>query len=215
MDDFKIEISALNLMHGNPRIMTKEEDNFLSLSIKEYSEHLKDWDIKKGYRLIDPIIVNSFNKNIIGGHQRLRILQAKLNQNWIHKADIRWIFIEDENKEKALNLALNKISGSFNEEKLEEWINQLSNNNFDLRLTGFNDEEIFGYLNIDDNIQNEINYIQKKENGELIDVKIGDIKCHISSSVYNILINNINKLKTKYELMEIALEKIFKGEING
>jgi hypothetical protein len=192
--------------------MTAEEDDFLALSIKEYTEHLEGWKKEEGYRLIDPVIVNSYNKNVIGGHQRLRVLQSKLNQYWIHKSDIRWVKVEDENKEKALNLALNKISGKFNEEKLEQWINELSMNNFDLRLTGFNDEEVFGYLNVGDDFENQIKYIQKKEIGELVDIKIGDIKGFISSATYNILIDKINRYKTKYELLETALEKIFKGE---
>ncbi|MCA1184709.1 hypothetical protein CHCC20441_4634 [Bacillus licheniformis] len=48
----------------------------------------------------------------------------------------------DEAEEKALNLALNKISGDWDDYKLEQVLEDLQHNNFDLSLTGFSESEI-------------------------------------------------------------------------
>ena len=68
--------------------------------------------------------------------------------NLIRMGDIGWIFtetdltIEDEDHEKALNLALNKISGEWDFEKLGEILDDLALNEFNIELTGFENFEI-------------------------------------------------------------------------
>lgn len=48
----------------------------------------------------------------------------------------------DKSREKALNIALNKISGDWDNNKLEELLAELKETNVDLLITGFNNEEI-------------------------------------------------------------------------
>ena len=101
------------------------------------------------FGLVDPIIVNLDNNRIIGGHQRYDVLR----QNGVEDAfmvelgDIGWVFIEDDLKikskshEKALNIALNKISGEWDRNKLSEVLNELSLVGFNMDLTGFEKNE--------------------------------------------------------------------------
>src|SRR5690606_17164928 len=48
----------------------------------------------------------------------------------------------DDAKEKALNLALNKIQGDWDDLKLKDLLQELDTGEFDLELTGFDMDEI-------------------------------------------------------------------------
>ena len=100
---------------------------------KEYQK-IKNSIIEFGY--VTPIIVNS-DMTVISGHQRLKVLKD------LKYEDIDCIIVKfDKNKEKLLNIALNKISGEWDYRKLESIFNELENSNVDLSLTGFDDKEI-------------------------------------------------------------------------
>lgn len=94
---------------------------------------------------VDPIIINK-DKTIIGGHQRLNVLRD------LGYTDIDVIEIDiDKTKEKALNVALNKISGEWDIDKLGLLLNELKTDNFDLDITGFDANELDGILfNVDE-----------------------------------------------------------------
>lgn len=111
----------------------------------------------KTFGLTDPIIINLNNHNIIGGHQRYDVLidilleDGNLSEkefDLIEKGDIGFIFdvenliLESEDKEKALNIALNKISGSWDYDKLNILLEELDLSNIDVTLTGFETEDI-------------------------------------------------------------------------
>lgn len=66
---------------------------------------------------LQPIIWNRAKDRIVGGHQRLRVLQ----KNGVEDVDVVVVDIEDENEEKALNLALNNpaIAGEFTQQSLD------------------------------------------------------------------------------------------------
>ena len=61
---------------------------------------------------VEPIIWNKRTGNVVGGHQRLKVLKA----DGIKEVDCVVIDF-DEEKEKALNVALNKISGDWDNKK--------------------------------------------------------------------------------------------------
>ena len=121
--------------------------------------------------MTDPIIVNLKNNTIIGGHQRYDVLVdilleednlAEKEFDLIEKGDIGFIFdvenliLKNEDYEKALNIALNKISGEWDITKLNTLVEELKVNDFDLELTGFDDlelEEISLTNEIFDNVQ--------------------------------------------------------------
>ena len=100
----KINILKLKPSEYNPRKDLKPED-------EEYKK-IKNSILEFGY--VSPIIINS-DMTVIGGHQRLKVLKE------LGYEQIQCIIVNlDKNKEKALNLALNKISGEWDDEKLEQ-----------------------------------------------------------------------------------------------
>lgn len=143
MEIEKIKITDIKPASYNPRQISSEELKKLENSILTFG-------------LVDPIIINLKNNKIIGGHQRYEVLinQHMLDNdfygelNLIRMGDIGWIFtetdltVEDEDHEKALNLALNKISGEWDFKKLGEILDELELNDFNIELTGFTDLDV-------------------------------------------------------------------------
>lgn len=86
---------------------------------------------------VEPIIWNKTTGRVVGGHQRLKVLiDMGINE-------VDCVIVEmDENKEKALNVALNKISGEWDKDKLALLITDLQAEDFDVSLTGFDAAEI-------------------------------------------------------------------------
>lgn len=86
---------------------------------------------------VEPVIYNATTGRVVGGHQRLKVL-ADLGHT-----EVDCVVVElDETREKALNVALNKISGEWDEDKLAWLIADLDASDFDVELTGFDDAEI-------------------------------------------------------------------------
>lgn len=131
MQNFQIEevdIKKLKPAKYNPRKISKEELDKLCESIKEF------WPVQ-------PIIVNMFKwreYTVIWWHQRLKAMQ----EIWYDK--VPTINVElNEYKEKALNLALNKISWEWEYTMLSELLTDLNTNaDFDISITGFDMEDI-------------------------------------------------------------------------
>ena len=122
----KISISKLNPAQYNPRVRLQPGD-------AEY-EKLKRSIQTFGY--IDPIIINA-DGTIIGGHQRYYVLlDLGYDEIDVVKLDL------DENEERALNVALNKISGEWDEEKLKDLLKGLRLDDYDFTVTGFEENEL-------------------------------------------------------------------------
>ena len=86
---------------------------------------------------VEPVIWNSKTGRVVGGHQRLKVLQD------MGITEVECVVVEmDEDKEKALNIALNKISGEWDKDKLALLITDLQATDFDVSLTGFEAEEL-------------------------------------------------------------------------
>ena len=86
---------------------------------------------------VEPVIFNQTTGRVVGGHQRLKVL-ADLGYETVDCVVVEL----DETREKALNVALNKISGAWDESKLALLIADLDASDFDAELTGFDDDEI-------------------------------------------------------------------------
>ena len=86
---------------------------------------------------VEPVIWNKTTGRVVGGHQRLKVLMDMgINE-------VECVVVEmDESKEKALNIALNKISGDWDKDKLALLIADLQGADFDVSLTGFEPAEI-------------------------------------------------------------------------
>lgn len=101
---------------------------------EEY-EKLKRSMEQFGY--VVPIIWNKTTGRVVGGHQRLKVLKDMGND------EVQCVIVElSEEKEKALNIALNKISGEWDNDKLALLIADLQGSDFDVSLTGFDAPEI-------------------------------------------------------------------------
>lgn len=123
----KKKVTELLPAEYNPRKDLKPGD-------PEY-EKLKRSLEQFGY--VEPVIWNKTTGRVVGGHQRLKVLQD------LGETEIECVIVElSEEKEKALNIALNKISGEWDTEKLGLLIADLQGADFDVSLTGFDQNEI-------------------------------------------------------------------------
>ena len=128
------EMQWQTLPLGQLRPATYNPRKALKPSDKEYQK-IKNSIQEFGY--VEPIIVN-YDMTVIGGHQRLTVLKDL----GYTEAQCVVLHIEDEAKVKALNIALNKISGEWNEQLLADLLVDLQDAQFDLDLTGFEAPEI-------------------------------------------------------------------------
>ena len=117
MEIVKVDINELISPEYNPRQITDDEMGKLKNSINEF-----------GY--VVPIIVNKHNNHIVGGNQRYEALK-QLGYTMI---DVIYINEPDINKEKALNIRLNNLSGEWDMTKLEKVIDELKKKKFDIYL---------------------------------------------------------------------------------
>lgn len=111
----------------NPRKALKPGDpefEKLKRSIEEF-----------GY--VDPVIWNERTGMIVGGHQRLSVMR----ELGVEEVDVSVVDM-DEKREKALNIALNKIEGAWDMPLLKDLIQDLDDGSFDVELTGFDMAEI-------------------------------------------------------------------------
>jgi len=122
MEVEKIAISKLKNAEYNPRKALKPGD-------PEF-EKLKNSITEFGY--VEPIIWNKRTGKVVGGHQRLSVLKH------LGETEVDCVIIDlDEQKEKALNIALNKISGDWDMPLLTDLLKDLNDDGFDITLTGF------------------------------------------------------------------------------
>ncbi|MCO5385375.1 MAG: site-specific DNA-methyltransferase [Desulfosporosinus sp.] len=125
MEFRKINISDLKHAEYNPRKDLKSGD-------KEF-EKIRNSITEFGY--CDPIILNS-DLTIVGGHQRAKVLKE------LGYTEVDCVIIDiDKTKEKALNVALNKISGEWDFESLAKLLDDLKTEDYDIELSGFDMKE--------------------------------------------------------------------------
>lgn len=126
MEIKELPLKELKPAAYNPRKKLKKGD-------KEY-EKIKQSLLKFGY--VDPIIVNE-DLTVIGGHQRLTVLKD------LDYETAKCVIVDlPKEDEKALNIALNKITGQWDEALLAELLVDLQESDFNLDLTGFEPPEI-------------------------------------------------------------------------
>ena len=149
MEFKKLKINSLIPASYNPRKKLKPGD-------AEY-EKIKNSITEFGY--VDPIIVNS-DMTIIGGHQRWSVLKA------LGYDEVDCVVIEiDKTKEKALNIALNKVTGEWNKELLADLIKDLQSLDYDVSMTGFEPPEI-------DELFNDVHSKETKEDDFDVDAEL-------------------------------------------
>jgi len=125
MEFKKLPISTLIPAAYNPRKDLQSGDpefEKIRRSIEEF-----------GY--VEPVIVND-DMTIIGGHQRVKVLKA------LGHTEIDCVMVAvDKTKEKALNIALNKIAGEWDTTALAQLMADLDKESYNIELTGFDWDE--------------------------------------------------------------------------
>ena len=123
------DINSLIFAEYNPRQLTKDQHQHLKDSIQRFG-------------LVDPILINKHKDRkdiIIGGHQRVRVAKD-LDIDKVPCIELSLTY----EKERELNVRLNKNSGSwdydvlanmFEMEELQDW--------------GFNESQLAGFVDID------------------------------------------------------------------
>ncbi|MCC7407446.1 MAG: DNA modification methylase [Phycisphaeraceae bacterium] len=122
-----LPITQINPATYNPRVDLQPGDpryDRLAKSIDEFG-------------LVEPLVWNQRSGNLVGGHQRLKILVARGD------TEVQVVAVDlPPEREKALNLALNKIQGDWDLQKLNDLLQELIQiPDLDLELTGFDLDE--------------------------------------------------------------------------
>src|SRR5262249_6276463 len=86
---------------------------------------------------VEPVVVNRRSGRIVGGHQRVRAAEPE----GLPSLPVVYVDLDDPS-EKQLNIALNRISGEWDPEKLEAVLAELEAGGADMTLTGFTAEEL-------------------------------------------------------------------------
>ncbi|MGG5340179.1 hypothetical protein IGJ48_002891 [Enterococcus pernyi] len=121
-----MKLSDLKPADYNPRID-------LESGMEEY-EKLKQSILEFGF--VDPPIFNKRTGNLVGGHQRVAVAK---DLGLCEEIEVSVVDLPLD-KEKALNVALNKISGRWDDDKLALLLKELDADILD--LSGFGEDEI-------------------------------------------------------------------------
>ncbi|GHU34909.1 adenine methyltransferase [Clostridia bacterium] len=127
MEFRRMKLSELTPASYNPRKKLKPGD-------PEFEKLRKSIET---FGLVDPPIWNSQTNTVIGGHQRLSVLEA-LGET---ECDVVVVDLPPV-QERALNVALNKVSGEWDIPLLTDLLRDLTESDFDATLTGFDAAEI-------------------------------------------------------------------------
>lgn len=123
--EFEVKrIADMNRAAYNPRVDLQPED-------EEYQAIERSL---KRHGLVQPIVWNRRTNTVVSGHQRLTVLEAQgETEVTVSVVDL------DDIQEKELNVALNKITGEWDDDKLSVILNELGKEATD---TGFTLPEI-------------------------------------------------------------------------
>ena len=124
----KMPVTALKPAKYNPRKDLKPGDP----AYEKIKRSLHDF----GY--VDPVIWNEVTGNIVGGHQRYKVLTAE----GATEIDCVVVHIENPQDEKALNIALNKAVGEWEPKALADLLSDLQLSGYDVGSTGFDAAEV-------------------------------------------------------------------------
>ena len=155
-----LPVTVLKPAEYNPRKKLKKGD-------KEY-EKIKNSIEEFGFA--DPLVVNA-DMTIIGGHQRLTVAMD------LGYTEVPCAVVDiDKVREKALNIALNKITGAWDEQMLADLLTDLKEADYDLDWTGFEAAEVEQlFSNIYDKQVKEDDFDVDEELKQPVFSKLGDL----------------------------------------
>ena len=120
----QIDPAKLTPADYNPRKISDHQAEALKRSLDRWG-------------FVEPIVANKRTGRIVGGHQRLDGALALA----LPEVPVHWIDV-DESSEKALNIALNKISGDWDNALLGTLLAELEQGGQDLEDLGFDPDEL-------------------------------------------------------------------------
>lgn len=127
MNIVQIPIDQLLPADYNPRSITPVQFERLQESIRTFG-------------FAEPVIINTHpgrENIIIGGHMRVEAARAL---GW---TEVPCVQVDlDEQKERLLNIALNRIHGEWDQDKLQELVVKLQQDGADLKLSGLEEDEL-------------------------------------------------------------------------
>ncbi|MFA6357396.1 MAG: DNA methyltransferase [Candidatus Omnitrophota bacterium] len=168
MERQKMAIEKLKFAPYNPRRMKKAVFEKLKENIRRF-------------KVYSPLIVNMRTWHVVGGNQRLRAL-LELGYTEVNVVSVD-LSIEEE---MALNLALNKLVGEFDNPSLPVIFQEIMKTPELLNLTGFEPIEVFHILDTytaqideDFDIEKEISQIDKPVTvpGDIVEVGLHKFGC--------------------------------------
>ena len=145
-----LELSKISPAEYNPRKDLKPGD-------LEY-ERIKNSVSEFG--LVEPLVVNKRNMVLVGGHQRYKVLTD------LGKKEAEAVMVDlDDAAEKTLNIALNKIEGDWDYDKLQEMFTEMDAE--EISRTSFSKVEIDDIIGTLEDAEKEVSAEkQKNEQGE-------------------------------------------------
>lgn len=185
-----IAVGELKPAKYNPRKKLKAGD-------KEY-ERIKNSITEFGFA--DPLVVNA-DMTIIGGHQRLTVAMD------LGYTEVPCAVVDvDKTREKALNIALNKITGAWDENLLADLLQELSEADFDIEYTGFDLPEAEQLFNkVHDKDVKEDDFDVEEELKQPVFSKDGDI-WHLGR--HTVICGDSTKAETYEKLMGDTLANL-------
>lgn len=151
-----IDISLINEAPYNPRVKLEPgmpEWEKLNNSLSDFGN-------------LVPLVWNEQTGNLVGGHQRLSILRGR-GETQIPCSVVHL----SEYDEKLLNIALNKIKGQFDYDKLRDLMNELD---YEIReKSGFAAEEIALILQSNEDLYDDEDYLDDFPEDEPEEIIVG------------------------------------------
>ncbi|MHB8276490.1 MAG: site-specific DNA-methyltransferase [Candidatus Humimicrobiaceae bacterium] len=135
MEIIKIPITKINPAPYNPRLDLQPGD----AEYEKIKRSITEFD------LVEPLVWNKQTGNLVGGHQRLKVLK----EQGIIEVEVSVVDLPPA-KEKALNIVLNKAQGDWDLPKLKDLLQELDTGEFPIEITGFGNDEL-------ENLMNQIN----------------------------------------------------------
>lgn len=191
-----VKLSDIKPADYNPRVKLKKTDAVykdLKLSIDEFG-------------LVVPLIINEKTGNLVSGHQRLNILIDK----GVEETEAIIIDMEPE-KEKALCIALNKITGQWDYGKLADLMEELLQADINTDVTGFSEKEIAELIGELDDLEDtpDVESVGKKEDTkEGVLCIVGEYTFRMPDNIYKDLMADIReKVGFSKEMVEGEMKR--------
>ncbi len=178
----EMSINDITPADYNPRIDLNENDD-------EYKK-IKNSIEEFGY--VDPVIWNKRTGNIVGGHQRYTVLKDL----GYDKVDVSVVDMNEQD-EMALNVALNKVEGEWDRNKLKDVIEQLEEDR--LMFTGFDEDEI-------DSLMNDINiddFFEEEEKAPNREEQDGESKLDTAIELLELVHNKFDDVNDDYKKTDL------------